>query len=270
MAVITPTSRSSSTTRARPRCCAARVSKIRGRRGGRPDPYDIGPHHVLDLGRTGPPRHCRSRPRCPAADPAPPPRPGRGPAWGAGTSPRPRWCWARPTPACRRRCATPSPRATTPATTPVGMSWGMMATPPRRATVSAIRRPETAGHVRHDQRQGGADPVGRGQVHVEPRRQRGPPGHHEHVGVGQGRSRAGVAEISRCHCRRSVPLSPIRPQGTGCFPPPPRRPSRDGNEAVAAVQGEGGYRSRSQRVRLVSTDRSACRHPTAGSQVTRG
>ena len=33
---------------------------------------------------------------------------------------------------------------TTSATTSVGMSCGMIATPPRRATVSAIRRPETA------------------------------------------------------------------------------------------------------------------------------
>jgi hypothetical protein len=34
--------------------------------------------------------------------------------------------------------------ATTSATTSVGMSCGMTAMPPRRATVSAIRRPETA------------------------------------------------------------------------------------------------------------------------------
>ena len=33
---------------------------------------------------------------------------------------------------------------TTSATTSVGMSCGMIATPPRRATVSDIRRPETA------------------------------------------------------------------------------------------------------------------------------
>ena len=32
----------------------------------------------------------------------------------------------------------------TSATTSAGMSWGMMARPPRRAMVSAIRRPETA------------------------------------------------------------------------------------------------------------------------------
>ena len=34
--------------------------------------------------------------------------------------------------------------ATTSATTSAGMSCGMMASPPRRATVSAIRRPDTA------------------------------------------------------------------------------------------------------------------------------
>ncbi|OIQ80073.1 hypothetical protein GALL_381780 [mine drainage metagenome] len=34
--------------------------------------------------------------------------------------------------------------ATTSATTSVGMSWGITARPPRRATVSAIRRPATA------------------------------------------------------------------------------------------------------------------------------
>ena len=33
---------------------------------------------------------------------------------------------------------------TTSATTSAGMSWGRMASPPRRAMVSAIRRPETA------------------------------------------------------------------------------------------------------------------------------
>ncbi len=33
---------------------------------------------------------------------------------------------------------------TTSATTSIGMSWGRMAMPPRRATVSAIRRPDTA------------------------------------------------------------------------------------------------------------------------------
>ena len=33
---------------------------------------------------------------------------------------------------------------TTSATTSAGMSWGRMASPPRRATVSAIRRPDTA------------------------------------------------------------------------------------------------------------------------------
>ena len=35
-------------------------------------------------------------------------------------------------------------QATTSATTSAGMSWGRMARPPRRAAVSAIRRPETA------------------------------------------------------------------------------------------------------------------------------
>ena len=35
-------------------------------------------------------------------------------------------------------------QATTSATTSAGMSWGRMASPPRRATVSAIRRPDTA------------------------------------------------------------------------------------------------------------------------------
>ena len=35
-------------------------------------------------------------------------------------------------------------QATTSATTSTGMSWGRIARPPRRATVSAIRRPDTA------------------------------------------------------------------------------------------------------------------------------
>ena len=35
-------------------------------------------------------------------------------------------------------------QATTSATTSTGMSWGSTASPPRRATVSAIRRPDTA------------------------------------------------------------------------------------------------------------------------------
>ncbi len=34
--------------------------------------------------------------------------------------------------------------AMTSATTSTGMSWGMTASPPRRASVSAMRRPETA------------------------------------------------------------------------------------------------------------------------------
>ncbi len=35
-------------------------------------------------------------------------------------------------------------KATTSATTSIGMSCGMTASPPRRASVSAIRRPDTA------------------------------------------------------------------------------------------------------------------------------
>ncbi len=41
----------------------------------------------------------------------------------------------------RWRCLT---QATTSLTTGIGMSWGITTSPPRRATVSAIRRPETA------------------------------------------------------------------------------------------------------------------------------
>ena len=41
----------------------------------------------------------------------------------------------------RWRCFT---HATTSATTGIGMSWGITAMPPRRATVSAIRRPAMA------------------------------------------------------------------------------------------------------------------------------
>ncbi len=40
------------------------------------------------------------------------------------------------------------------------------AIPPRRATVSAIRRPATGGHVRDDERDGRAGAVGRRQVDV--------------------------------------------------------------------------------------------------------
>ena len=67
----------------------------------------------------------------------------------------------------------------------IGRSCGRTTMPPRRATVSAIRRPGHRGHVGHHDRDRGARAVRRRQVDVEPRRHVGPAGHDEDVVVGQ-------------------------------------------------------------------------------------
>lgn len=74
---------------------------------------------------------------------------------------------------------------TTSATTSMGMSWGMTTSPPRRATVSAIRRPHDRGHVRDDERDGGAGAVGGGEVDVLTGGDGRPAGDHEHIVVRQ-------------------------------------------------------------------------------------
>ena len=68
----------------------------------------------------------------------------RAPAWAAATWPRRPWCAGSTDTGVSKTGCEPLTLATTSATTSVGMSCGMIATPPRRATVSAIRRPEIA------------------------------------------------------------------------------------------------------------------------------
>ena len=79
-------------------------------------------------------------------------------------------------------------------TTSSGMSWGSTVMPPRRATVSAIRRPATAVMLATTTGQVRADAVGRRQVDVEARPDRRQAGHHEHVVVGEVVSRVGVEQ----------------------------------------------------------------------------
>ena len=62
------------------------------------------------------------------------------------------------------------------------------------ATCDGLRHPAARhrGHVRDDQRDRRADPVGRAEVDVHTRRHVGQAGHHEHVAVGQVVDRVGV------------------------------------------------------------------------------
>ena len=84
-----------------------------------------------------------------------------------------------------------------------GMSCGSTARPPRRATVSAIRRPATAVMLATTIGRRGADPVGRRQVDVEPGADVGAARHHEDVVVGElvgrgesARKRMGVVALA--------------------------------------------------------------------------
>ena len=103
---------------------------------------------------------------------------------------------------------------TTSATTSVGMSCGMIATPPRRATVSAIRRPETA--VMLATTSGSVVPiaVGAAQVDVEPRGDRRATRHHEDVGVGEVVRGRGVQKTHVLHCPPQPTRRAIAPRLT--------------------------------------------------------
>ena len=124
--------------------------------------------------------------------------PRRGPACGSATSASPTVCVGRQRD--RRledRVAAPSRTRSRGSTTSTGMSWGSTAIPPRRATVSAMRRPATA--VMLDTTSGIVVPTPSGVVRSTSNRDgtTGQARHHEHVAVGQVVAGVGLQQSHR-------------------------------------------------------------------------
>ena len=116
------------------------------------------------------------------------------------------------------------------------MSWGSTAMPPRRATVSAMRRPATAVMLATTIGRLVPMPSGRGQVDVEPRRHVGEARHHEHVVVGELERRRGVVEEAHRGGRRAAPGY----RGRRWRYRPPATVPTVRSEPVVLVHGWGG------------------------------
>ena len=103
------------------------------------------------------------------------------------------WCGSRVIGVSKTRCRCLT-QPTTSLTTASGMSCGSTVMPPRRAMVSAIRRPATAVMLATTMRDRRTRAVAGGQVDVVPGGDVGAARHHEHVVVGEVVAGRGLAQ----------------------------------------------------------------------------